>query len=175
MRQLSAYGGFRFSKICLVWYNDLAELYGVSTGNLNKAVTRNIKRFPDDFMFQLTKKEYESLRFQFGTLKRGQHAKYLPKVFTREGIAMLSGILNSDKAIMVNIQIMRVFWKMEDTLLTNKDILKKLAELEKKLLKGNVKTRKVEEDIQRIFIVLQQLLDPPQEPRKKIGFNTNNE
>ncbi|MCC6691586.1 MAG: ORF6N domain-containing protein [Bacteroidia bacterium] len=150
--------------------SDLAELYGVSTGNLNKAVARNIKRFPEDFMFDLTKTEYSSLRFQIGILKRGQHTKYLPKVFTREGISMLSGLLNSDRAIRVNIQIMRTFWKMEDMLLTHKDILKKLTELEKKLLKSNTRTKKSEEDIQRIFIVLQQLLEPPQEPRKQIGY-----
>ena len=82
---------------------DLAELYQVTTGNLNKAVKRNIKRFPPDFMFQLTKEEWESLRFQFGSLKtgRGEHTKYLPFAFTEQGLAMLSGILNSDIAIYV--------------------------------------------------------------------------
>ncbi len=90
---------------------DLAELYQVTTGNLNKAVKRNIKRFPPDFMFQLTKEEWESLRFQFGSLKtgRGEHTKYLPFAFTEQGLAMLSGILNSDIAIYVNIAIMRAF------------------------------------------------------------------
>lgn len=90
---------------------DLAELYQVTTGNLNKAVKRNIKRFPSDFMFQLTKEEWESLRFQFGILKagRGEHSKYLPFAFTEQGLAMLSGILNSDIAIYVNIAIMRAF------------------------------------------------------------------
>ena len=87
---------------------DLAELYGVTTGNLNKAVKRNIDRFPDDFMFQLSKEEFDSLIFQFGTSKRGGTRKF-PYVFTQEGIAMLSGILNSSRAIQVNIQIMRVF------------------------------------------------------------------
>lgn len=90
---------------------DLAELYQVTTGNLNKAVKRNIKRFPPDFMFQLTKEEWESLRFQIGILKRGrgEHSKYLPFAFTEQGLAMLSGILNSDIAIYVNIAIMRAF------------------------------------------------------------------
>lgn len=90
---------------------DLAELYQVTTGNLNKAVKRNIKRFPPDFMFQLTKEEWESLRFQIGSLKtgRGEHTKYLPFAFTEQGLAMLSGILNSDIAIYVNIAIMRAF------------------------------------------------------------------
>ena len=80
---------------------DLAELYEVSTGNLNKAVKRNIKRFPDDFIFQLTKEEYNSLRFQVGILKRGKHSKYMPYAFRREGISMLSGTLHSDRAIMI--------------------------------------------------------------------------
>ena len=90
---------------------DLAELYQVTTGNLNKAVKRNIKRFPSDFMFQLTTEEWESLRFQFGSLEagRGKYTKYLPYAFTEQGLAMLSGILNSDIAIQVNINIMRAF------------------------------------------------------------------
>lgn len=90
---------------------DLAELYQVTTGNLNKAVKRNLKRFPPDFMFQLTAEEWEALRFQIGILKngRGEHTKYLPYAFTEQGLAMLSGILNSDIAINVNISIMRAF------------------------------------------------------------------
>lgn len=90
---------------------DLAELYQVTTGNLNKAVKRNIKRFPPDFMFQLTTGEWTSLRFQFGILEvgRGKYTKYLPHAFTEQGLAMLSGILNSDIAIQVNINIMRAF------------------------------------------------------------------
>lgn len=90
---------------------DLAELYQVTTGNLNKAVKRNIKRFPPDFMFQLTKNEWDALRFQIGILNtgRGEHSKYLPFAFTEQGLAMLSGILNSDIAIQVNISIMRAF------------------------------------------------------------------
>ena len=90
---------------------DLADLYHVTTGNLNKAVKRNIRRFPSDFMFQLTKEEWDSLRFQFGILEtgRGKHPKYLPHTFTEEGVAMLSGVLHSDIAIDVNISIMRAF------------------------------------------------------------------
>ena len=97
----------------------LAELYGVTTGNLNKAVKRNIDRFPDDFMFQLRKEEYEALRFQFGILKRGAHAKYLPYVFTEQGVAMLSSVLNSKWAIMVNIQMMRTFTKLRELMITH--------------------------------------------------------
>ncbi len=90
---------------------DLAELYHVTTGNLNKAVKRNIRRFPSDFMFQLTKEEWDSLRFQIGILEvgRGKYTKYLPHAFTEQGLAMLSGVLNSDIAIDVNISIMRAF------------------------------------------------------------------
>ena len=90
---------------------DLAELYGVTTGNLNKAVKRNIRRFPCDFMFQLTKEEWDSLRFQIGILEvgRGKYTKFLPHAFTEQGLAMLSGVLNSDIAIDVNISIMRAF------------------------------------------------------------------
>ncbi len=102
---------------------DLARLYGVTTGNLNKAVKRNQNRFPDDFMFQLTAAEWESLRFQFGSLKRGQHPKYLPYAFTQEGIAMLSGVLNSPQAIQVNITIMRVFAKLREIMMTHKDLV----------------------------------------------------
>ena len=149
---------------------DLSELYDVETKNLNKAVIRNIKRFPDDFMFLLTKLEYESLRFQIGTLKRGQHTKYLPKAFTREGISMLSGVLSSDRAILVNIQLMRIFWKMEDMLMTHMDILTNLSELENKILNQENRTGKNEKDIQQIFIVLKQLLSPPRKLRKKIGY-----
>lgn len=90
---------------------DLAELYGVEVKNLNKAVGRNLERFPDDFMFQLTKEEYDFLRFQNGTIKkgRGEHSKYLPYVFTEQGVAMLSGVLRSPTAVQVNIRIMRTF------------------------------------------------------------------
>lgn len=99
---------------------DLAELYGVEVKNLNKAVNRNIERFPEDFMFRLTKEEYDSLRFHFGTLKnrRGEHSKYLPYVFTEQGVAMLSGVLRSPIAIEVNIRIMRTFVAVRQYLTT---------------------------------------------------------
>jgi hypothetical protein len=88
---------------------DLAELYGVETKVLKQAVKRNIDRFPDDFMFELTQTEYEIMKSQFGTKKRGQHSKYLPYAFTEQGVAMLSSILNGKRAISVNIMIMRIF------------------------------------------------------------------
>ncbi len=98
--------------------SDLAELYGVTTGNLNKAVTRNAERFPKDFMFQLTREGYASLRVQIGILKRGQHAKYLPRAFTEQGVAMLSGVLHSKGAVQINVAIMRTFVKLREMLAT---------------------------------------------------------
>jgi hypothetical protein len=109
---------------------DLAALYGVETKNLNKAVRRNVDRFPADFMFQLTSDEAECLRFQFGTLKRGQHFKYLPQVFTQEGVAMLSSVLRSPRAVQVNIAIMRVFVRLRQTLALHKELATRLTELE---------------------------------------------
>ena len=97
---------------------DLAELYNVSTKQLKQQVHRNLKRFPIDFMFELTWKETESLRSQFVTLKRGEHIKYLPYAFTEQGVAMLSSVLNSDRAIEVNIQIMRVFTKLREMMIS---------------------------------------------------------
>lgn len=110
---------------------DLAILYGVSTGNLNKAVQRNLKRFPDDFMFQLVKGEFDNLIFQSGTSSWGGTRK-LPYAFTEQGVAMLSSVLHSDRAIMVNIQIVRVFTRMRELLETHTEILRKLDQLQKK-------------------------------------------
>jgi len=154
---------------------DLAELYGVETKQLKRQVRRNMGRFPEDFMFILTAKEYKSLRSQFGTLKRGEHSKYQPMTFTEQGVAMLSSVLNSQTAIEVNIRIIRVFSKMREMLLTHKDILLKLEQIEKNILKQHGKMKKYENDIQMIFEVLKELLNPPQEPRKRIGFRISNE
>ena len=117
--------------------SDLAELYAVETKNLNKAVDRNPGRFPADFMFQLNEKEHESLRFQFGTLNkgRGKHRKYLPYVFTEQGVAMLSGVLHSERAIQVNVAIMRTFVQLRRILESNSELIKKLEQIERKLLR----------------------------------------
>ena len=139
---------------------DLAELYGVTTGNLNKAVSRNIKRFPEDFMFVLTKEEQESLRFQFGSLKRGEHSKYRVRAFTQEGIAMLSGVLRSDRAIEVNIAIMRAFVKLREMLASNKELSKKFEEMEKKY----------DEQFKIVFDAIRALMAPSDKPKGKIGF-----
>ena len=146
---------------------DLAELYQVETKRLNEQVRRNIERFPDDFMFKLTHNEFENLKSQFATSSWGGRRK-LPLAFTEQGVSMLSGVLNSEIAIRVHIQIIRVFAKMKELLLTHKDILLQLEKIEKKLT-GH------DEDIQLIFKYLKQLLNPPQPPRNKIGFRTKNE
>ena len=154
---------------------DLAELYGVSTGNLNKSVKRNIRRFPGDFMFILTMEEYDSLRFQTGILKRGKHSKYLPYAFTEQGVAMLSSVLNSERAIDVNIRIIRIFTKMREMIMTHKDILLKLEQIEKKLAIEDEKTTKHDTDIELIFTYLKELLNPAHPPMKKIGYKQYNE
>ena len=149
---------------------DLARLYGVQTKNLNKAVRRNLDRFPADFMFQLTHGEYESLRFQFGTLKRGQHVKYLPFVFTEQGVAMLSSVLHSKRAAQVNILIMRAFVKMRAALSGNHELARKLTALEKELKERlNVHEAAIVTILQRVM----DIIDPPalpEPPKKDIGF-----
>jgi hypothetical protein len=143
---------------------DLAAMYGVTTGNLNKAVQRNLSRFPADFMFQLTADEAEALRFQFGSLKKGLHFKYLPHVFTQEGVAMLSGVLKSPRAEQVNIAIMRAFVRLRETLALHKELAHKLAELERKI-------ENHDEHIRTLFEAIHQLMMPPEVPRKEIGFH----
>jgi len=112
--------------------SDLAELYGVTTKRLNEQVKRNIKRFPEDFMFQLTETEKQQVVANCDHLKNLKYSPYLPFVFTEHGAVMLAGVLNSDRAIMVNIQIVRVFNKMREMLVAHKEILKKLEEIERK-------------------------------------------
>jgi|SRR3989338_7199118 len=145
---------------------DLARLYGVTTGNLNKAVKRNIERFPEDFMFQLTKDEEKTLSFQIGSLKRGQHPKYLPYVFTEQGVAMLSSVLRSKRAIQVNIAIMRVFVRIKEMISTHKELAHKLSELERKI-------EKHDEEIRSIFEAIRQLMAPPEGKRRIIGFQSH--
>lgn len=151
---------------------DLAELYRVSTKRLNEQVKRNIKRFPEDFMFQLTKEEVNilryqidtsSLRSQIATSKRGGR-RYLPYAFTEQGVAMLSSVLNSERAILVNIAIMRTFVKLRKTLSTHKELAHKLSQLERKI-------EKHDEEIKTIFAAIRQLMTPPKKPHRRIGFH----
>lgn len=147
---------------------DLAELYEVETKRLKEAVRRNTNRFPKDFMFEMNKKEFENWRTQIATSKEDkQGLRYAPFCFTEQGVTMLSCILNSERAIEVNIQIIRIFTKMKEMLLTHKDILFQLYKIEKKLTAHD-------EDIKLIFEYLKKLLNPPQEPRKRIGFKPDN-
>jgi hypothetical protein len=140
--------------------HDLAQLYGVSTGNLNKAVKRNIDRFPNDFMFQLTEEEYKSLRFHFGILEKGRHSKYLPYAFTEQGVAMLSSVLRSRRAVQVNIQIMRTFVQLRQMLTVHKALERKLTILEKEC----------DEQFKVVFDAIRSLMTPSDKPRRKIEF-----
>jgi hypothetical protein len=141
---------------------DLAELYGVETKVLNQSVSRNIKRFPEDFMFQLTLKEFENLKSQFVTSSWGGVRK-LPFVFTEQGVAMLSSVLNSERAIQVNIQIMRLYTRMRSLLLNHKDLLLKIEKIESKISSHD-------EHIKILFDYLKNLLQEEDKPRKQVGF-----
>ena len=160
---------------------DLAELYGVETKALTQAVRRNIERFPDGFMFQLTREEYRSLRRQFGTLEtesqagsvrlrsqivtlepgRGRYSKYLPMVFTEQGVAMLSSVLRSKRAIQVNIAIMKTFVRLRGILSSHRGLAEKLDALE----------RKYDAQFKAVFDAIRELMAPPTSPRRRIGFH----
>jgi hypothetical protein len=162
---------------------DLARLYGVTAKALNQAVKRNAGRFPADFMFQLTKAEYEasrsqivtlssrstspakvgaaSLRSQFVTLKRGQHLKYLPYAFTEQGVAMLSSVLRSPRAVEVNIAIMRTFVQLRRLMETNRDLAHKIEAVEKKY----------DQQFAVVFAAIKELITPPAPSRQQIGFH----
>lgn len=146
--------------------SDLSQLYQVETKALNRTVKRNLKRFPEDFMFQLTKEEWESLRCQNGTFKKDIR-KYMPYAFTEQGIAMLSGLLNSDVAIFANIQIMRVFVKIKQYALENKELSERLANIEKYLVQyardNNSEIDKINQAINYLFDITKPT---------KIGFRT---
>jgi hypothetical protein len=149
---------------------DLAVLYGVETFNLNKAVKRNVDRFPEDFMFQLTKgelgekgfEEADSLRFQIGMSKTSGRGgrRYLPHAFTEQGVAMLSSVLNSKRAVQVNIAIMRAFVKLREMIASHKDLARRLDDLE----------MKYDQQFRIVFDAIRELMTPPAKPRRKIGY-----
>ena len=144
---------------------ELANLYKVATKSLNLAVKRNLNRFPEDFMFQLSKEENESLRFQIETSKRGGR-RYLPYAFTEQGVAMLSSVLRSERAVQVNIAIMRVFVRLKEMIATHKELAHKLTLLEKRM-------GEKDEEIQTVFQLIRKLMAPPPAPAKpkgRIGF-----
>jgi hypothetical protein len=145
---------------------DLAELYGVETKRLKEQVRRNKDRFPDDFMFEMSKEELEDWRSQFATSNREVMGLRVPPfAFTEHGAVMLASVLNSNRAIQVNIQIVRIFTRLREVVLDNKEILLKLEQLERRTEKHN-------KDIEMIFTALRQLLDSEQSPREQIGFKT---
>jgi len=138
---------------------DLAALYGVETKMLKRAVKRNIERFPEDFMFKLIEKEFDNLRCQFGTSSWGGQ-RYLPYAFTENGVAMLSSVLNSERAITVNIQIMRTFTKLREMLATHKELKQKIEEMEEKY----------DAQFKIVFDAIRQIMASPEAKEKKIGF-----
>lgn len=143
---------------------DLADLYGVETKRLIQQVKRNSKRFPEDFMFQLDQAEAEALRSQIATSKDGRGGRrYAPYVFTEQGVAMLSGVLRSDRAIAVNIEIMRVFVELRRAASSYAAIERKLEEIEREL-SGH------DEQLTEIFAALRQLISPPARPKRPVGF-----
>jgi hypothetical protein len=157
--------------------SDIAELYGVETKVLNQAIKRNIERFPSDFMFQISDDELENLRSQIATLKpddslrsqivtlnnkRGQHRKYLPYVFTEQGVAMLSSVLRSPRAVEVNIAIMRTFVQLRSLMQSNKLLAEKIEKLEEKY----------DQNFQIVFDAIKQLIAADENPSKELGFHT---
>lgn len=138
---------------------DLAELYGVQTKVLKQVVRRNINRFPDDFMFELTKSEFENLRSQIVTSSWGG-PRYLPMAFTEQGVAMLSSVLKSERAIAVNIEIMRTFTQLREMLSTHEELKQKIEAMEKKY----------DQNFQIVFEAIKRLLEVDEKPRPKIGF-----
>lgn len=142
---------------------DLAELYGVKAIRLREQVKRNQERFPDNFMFQLTEKEVENMVSQNAIPSKKHLGGYLPYAFTEHGVLMLANVLKSEQAITMSIRIIEIFVKLREALLTHKDILLKIEQLERK-------TAQYDGDIKIIFKYLRELLDPPSEPRPKIGF-----
>lgn len=140
---------------------DLAELYSVETKVLNRAVRRNLDRSLKDFMFQLTQEEFEGLRFHFGTSNEGRGGRrYPPLAFTEQGVAMLSSVLRSHRAVQVNIAIMRAFVKLREMLASHRDLARRLDEIEKKY----------DAQFKVVFDAIRELMKPPEKPRPKIGF-----
>lgn len=147
---------------------DLADLYEVEPFNLNKAVRRNIDRFPQDFMFQLNKQEFQLLRFQFGISNKGRGGRrYLPLVFTEQGVAMLSSVLQSKRAAHVNVAVMRAFVKLRNALMSNEELARKLYLLEDQIRRHDKRLKKYSREIGMVFNAIRALMSPE---KQKIGF-----
>ncbi|HEY5297882.1 MAG TPA: ORF6N domain-containing protein [Verrucomicrobiae bacterium] len=163
---------FRAERVILD--SDLARIYGVETGALNRAVKRNSGKFPADFMFQLTAAEFKSLRCQIGILKpsRGKHRKFLPFVFTEHGAIMAANVLNSPQAVQMSVFVVRAFVKMRGSFSDSRELVKKLAALEKEL-KSRLDVHEVAivEVLQRVMAILDPPPPPPEPPHREIGFH----
>jgi len=153
---------FRGQKV--LFDSDLARLYGVTTGNLNKAVNRNRERFPEDFVFQVTAEEAQNLIFQIGRSKGRGGRRHLPYAFTEQGVAMLSSVLQSARAVKINIAIMRAFVKLREMLETNRELARKFSDLEQRVDRHD-------EEIAAILEAIRQLIAPPKKARREIGFH----
>jgi phage regulator Rha-like protein len=149
---------------------DLAELYGVETKRLKEAVRRNMSRFPSDFMFPMNAKEFKNWRTQFASSNSETipGLRYQPFCFTEQGVTMLACVLNSKRAVDMNIRIIRVFARLREAIMAHTDVLLKLGEMEKAVTKNS-------KDVANIFQVLRDLLETPSEPRKRIGYRRTNE
>ncbi len=156
---------YHFRGLKVMIDSDLAELYQVETKRLNEQVKRNISRFPQDFMFQLTEEEWENLKSQNATSSWGGR-RIAPYAFTEHGVLMLSSVLNSDKAIEINIQLVRIFTKMREMLLTHKDILLQMEEIRKSVANQD-------ERIDLIYNYLMEFVKQEKQPRKSIGFKSS--
>ena len=145
--------------------SDLATLYGVTVKRLNQQVTRNRERFPEDFCFQLTESEWRSLRLQNATLKRGQHRKYMPYVFTEHGAIMAATVLNSPQAVQMSVAVVRAFVKLRRLALSVEGLARKVAALE----------NKYDASFRAVFEAIRDLMEPQQPPRKRIGFEAGHD
>lgn len=141
----------------------LAELFDVHTKRLKEQVRRNNSRFPADFMFELTEREFDALRTQFATSNKRGGMRYRPFAFTEQGVAMLATVLNSDRAIQMNIAIMRAFVRLSEVLSSHRELAGKLKELENRI-------EKHDEHIRTLFTAIRQLMEPPEKPKREIGF-----
>ncbi|MBK6323232.1 ORF6N domain-containing protein [Candidatus Aalborgicola defluviihabitans] len=160
---------------------DLAALYGVETKRLNEQIKRNAARFPQDFMFQLTPEEFDSLRSQFATLKtgRGQHRKYQPYVFTEHGAIMAAMVLNSARAVEVSVYVVRAFTRLRQAAAIHEDLAKRLTDLEMKTesldMQHDTFSRNTRNQLRQVFDALQELMTPPNPPKRPIGFVTQDD
>jgi hypothetical protein len=145
---------------------DLAEMYGVETRRLKEQVKRNVERFPQHYMFELTQEEYESLRSQNATLKRGEHSKYLPYVFTEHGVLMLSNVLKSSRAIETSIKIIDVFIRLREMIVNHKDILLKLEQIDKKIINLGLDIKSHDGEIETLFELVDEIRKESEQPKK---------